>query len=272
MTVAIAAVAAAGTFLLVIGKRRQNIAVRMTEYLHPRRPSDVATVEAEPDPAVRAGLPWTRTETRMRRAAVTAAGALAGMLTAQGQLFTAGVGRSLPALAVLGAAAGWLGFGMYLTTRRERRARALRFELPVVADSLALHVIAGESVTTSVDRYIASSRGVAAEELARAMDHHRSGAGVEESLQRAARRSADPDAGRLYSLLAHAHGTGGRLADTLTELARDYRAGLARDLTAEGGRRSLATYGPVLALMVPVTLLFLLYPTLVGLRSLAAGP
>ncbi len=39
-----------------------------------------------------------------------------------------------------------------------------------------------------------------------------------------------------------------------------------------GGRRALTTYGPVLALMVPVTLLFLLYPTLVGLRSLAGDP
>jgi hypothetical protein len=47
---------------------------------------------------------------------------------------------------------------------------------------------------------------------------------------------------------------------------------LARDLTAEGGKRALATYGPVLALMVPVTLLFLLYPTLAGLRSLAGSP
>jgi len=131
-------------------------------------------------------------------------------------------------------------------------------------------VIAGESVTTAAERYVASSHGVAAEELGDAMAHHRDGDGVEEALQRAVRRSADPDAGRLYSLLAHAHGTGGRLADTLSELARDYRAGLARDLTAEGGRRALATYGPVLALMVPITLLFLLYPTLVGLRSLAA--
>jgi tight adherence protein C len=272
VNVAIAAVAAAGAFLLVIGPRRHHIVERISDYLRPRRPTEVRAVEPGPDPAARAGLTWTPVETRMRRAAVAAAGALGGILAAQGHLFIAGPGRSLPALAALGAVAGWLGFGMYLSTRSEQRSRALRFELPVVADSLALHVIAGESVTTAVERYVGSSRGVAAAELEQAMDHHRAGAGVEESLQRAVRRSADPAAGRLYSLLAHAHGTGGRLADTLTELAADYRAGLARDLTAEGGRRSLATYGPILALMVPVTLLFLLYPTLVGLRSLAAGP
>ena len=76
----------------------------------------------------------------------------------------------------------------------------------------------------------------------------------------------------MYTLLTHAHDTGGRLADALADLSTDYRAMLARYLTAEGGKRALATYGPVLALMVPVTLLFLLYPTLAGLRSLAGNP
>ena len=65
---------------------------------------------------------------------------------------------------------------------------------------------------------------------------------------------------------------GGRLADALTGLAADYRAGLERELVAEGGRRALSTYGPILALMIPVTLLFLMYPTLAGLRELSAGP
>lgn len=270
MSVAIAVIAAVSALLIVMGKRRRRIGERIAEYLRPPRRAEEARDEEPPNPAARAGLTWTRTETRIRRVAASAAGALIGVLLSQGRLFLAGPQRSLPALAALGAAGGWLAFGMYLSTRRERRARRLRFELPVVADALALHVIAGESVATAVERYVASSHGVSAEELEAAMARHHEGAGVEEALQRAVRSSADPDAGRLYSLLAHAHGTGGRLADTLSELARDYRAGLARDLTAEGGRRALATYGPVLALMVPVTLLFLLYPTLVGLRGLAA--
>ena len=31
----------------------------------------------------------------------------------------------------------------------------------------------------------------------------------------------------------------------------------------------MATYGPILGLMVPTTLLFLMYPTVVGLTSLS---
>jgi hypothetical protein len=76
----------------------------------------------------------------------------------------------------------------------------------------------------------------------------------------------------MYDLLAHAHESGGRLATMLTELALDLRAGIERDLSSEGGKRAVASYGPILALMVPVALLFLLYPTLIGLRSLSGTP
>ncbi len=99
---------------------------------------------------------------------------------------------------------------------------------------------------------------------------HRTGRGLPEALNLASARSAHAEAGRLYDLLGHAHRSGGRLADSLADLAVDYRAALARDLTAEGGRRALAAYGPILALMVPVTLLFLMYPTLTGLAALSS--
>ena len=44
---------------------------------------------------------------------------------------------------------------------------------------------------------------------------------------------------------------------------------LERDITEQGGKKAVAAYGPVLALMVPTALAFLLYPTLVGLQGLA---
>jgi hypothetical protein len=47
---------------------------------------------------------------------------------------------------------------------------------------------------------------------------------------------------------------------------------MERDLTTESGKAMVTTYGPVLALMVPTALLFLLYPTLIGLRSLGGAP
>lgn len=189
------------------------------------------------------------------------AGTLAAVAAAPGQAVT---------LTVVGGSAGALVSRAARSTRSQRRAARLHQELPTVADTLALHILAGESVATAIRRLASVARGVAAEELRSVVDS--ASDGLEESLRRAGSTTAHPEAARLYDLLGHAHRTGGRLAEALTELAVDYRAALARDLTAEGGRRALTTYGPILALMIPVTLLFLMYPTLAGLSALSATP
>lgn len=189
-------------------------------------------------------------------------GAGAGLLT------SATVGQTLQ-LVVLGAVAGALVARAASSTRRERRGRRLLQELPTIADTVALHVLAGESVAGAVRRTLERCSGVAAEELAGAAADTD---GLEAGLRRAAAGSSHPEAARLYELLAHAHRTGGRLSDALAELAADYRAGIVAALTAEGGRRALASYGPILAFMIPVTLVFLMYPTLAGLSALSSRP
>lgn len=273
MNVVAAVLTAAGVVLIAMAHRSVGLSERIGRYLRPTRVTEASSVDPlDRLPMATAGLTWSRSETLIRRSATAAIGGVAGALVAQGDLFVQGPGRSVLSLVALGTVTGWLVFGMWVSTRRERRARRLRFELPIVTDALSLHVIAGESVATAIQGYVDESTGVAADELHAVLVDVSAGRGIAEALQWNVRRTADPEAGRLYTLLAHAHDTGGRLADALGDLGTDYRAALARDLTAEGGRRALTTYGPVLALMVPVTLLFLIYPTLAGLRSLAGGP
>lgn len=264
MRYAIAAMAAGAVYLAVSLPRLPRISARVGDYLSPSR------VQPVPKPSWR--LQWLRGERVANRLIATGAGVLAGLLLGQGDLFLQGPGRSTLPLALLGGLGGWLVYGMHRSTVEQRRGRRLRFELPVVADTLALHIVAGESVGTAIERFVKESDGVAADELNEVLSEHHGGASLTEALQQAGRLTSDDEAQRLYALLAHAHDTGGRLADSLIDLSTDYRAALSRDLTAEGGKRALATYGPVLALMVPVTLLFLLYPTLAGLRSLAGNP
>jgi tight adherence protein C len=258
---AIAALLAAGAvFLVAIGGHRQSLAERITSYLAPAGPTPAPL----PSGALRLG-PAAAT-----RLGAAAAGAGIGGLLAAGHLFTTAIPASAPALIALGAAAGLLGHRIRRKRAQEAGALRLRRELPTVADTLALSVLAGESVAGAIERFVTTSAGVAAGELGTVVAEHRAGCGLPEALVLAAGRSAHAEAGRLYDLLGHAHRTGGRLADALADLAVDYRAALARDLTAEGGRRALAAYGPILALMVPVTLLFLMYPTLAGLAALSS--
>lgn len=265
----VAAAAAAGSVLvLVTPPRRLALWQRIEPFLQPTDPPVADPVE-EPLALRRAGLNWTPQELTIRRGAAAIGGAVVGLLLAQGNLFLAGAQRSAPGLATAGALCGLLGLSIFITSRRERRARALHHELPVIADSLALGVLAGESVAEAISRFTSRASGVGAQELRWVLTSHAQGEGLGEVLLAAARRTAHPEAARLYELLASAHHTGGRLADGMAELATDFRAGLARELTNEGGRRALAIYGPILALMIPVSLMFLIYPALTALQSLA---
>ncbi|MBM3694847.1 MAG: hypothetical protein FJW79_02780 [Actinobacteria bacterium] len=261
MTAALAAALLAGTglFLVTVRRRPLTLGERVGGFLSPAPgppPQEVPRRRLGPE--------------GVARLAAAGAGAGVGALLAAGHLFISATPAQAPALIGLGAGGGVLLHRIRRKRTAEQRASRLLRELPTVADTLALSVLAGESVGGAVERFTAASRGMAAEELAVVLAAHRAGDGLADALARASAEAAHPEAGRLYDLLGHAHRTGGRLAEALADLAVDYRAALARDLTAEGGRRALASYGPILALMVPVTLLFLMYPTLAGLGALSS--
>jgi Flp pilus assembly protein TadB len=258
MTWILASIAGAAAYLLVTPSKRETLAAFLETYLGEVRSDQEAQRRSLSIPA--GGL----------MAAV--GGAFIGLLAAQGDLFLAGRSRSSFALAGLGSAAGWVLWSMRRTNLRERRARRLRFELPVIADAMSLHIVAGESVSASIHAVATETTGVAADELAMVIASLESGEGLPDALAEAARLTAHDDATRLYETLSHGHATGGRLASSLGDLAVDYRSALERDLISESGKRAIATYGPILALMVPTALIFLIYPTLLGLRSLAGAP
>jgi tight adherence protein C len=245
MTALLAALAlAVAVFVLTVPRRPASLHARVALHLEPDGQP------AQPNP--RALRPWLR-------AAV--AGAAAGTVLP----VAAGAGLRLPAIPAAALIAAWLSSAHH-RSRRERTAIEQTAEVPTIADALALHVLAGDPVTDAAARVAALTHGHLAEDLEQALTDPD---GFPAALSTLARTTPSPHAARLYEHLAHAHRTGGRLADTLTRLGADVRAAIARDLTAEGGRRAMATYGPILGLMVPTTLLFLMYPTVVGLTSLS---
>ena len=246
-----ALLAGSAVIVMATGQAGAGLADRLDTYLKPQ-PADRQSTRSL-HPAVR------------RRGPYAVLGALAACL-----LSLIGVVDASPLLALpTGGLGGWLLRGMADDRRRDRRAASLRSDVPTAADALALHVVAGATVAEAIESFAADGRGEAAADLQMVVKGYHAGASLPETLIAASATADHHDAGRLYELLSHAHTTGGRLTESLTDLASDVRASLARDLTAESGKRALAAYGPILALMIPVTVLFLMYPTLVGLNALS---
>lgn len=172
-------------------------------------------------------------------------------------------------LCVAGLLCGVLGRDWWLTQQVQRREELLLAEFPVVAELLALAVTAGESPTAAIARVTRLSGGELARELGAALGRARSGVPLVDALQEVAdRTSLDPLARFIDGLLV-AIERGTPLAEVLRAQAADVREAGKRRLLEAGGRKEIAMMVPVVFLVLPVTVLFALFPGLISIVSLA---
>lgn len=172
-------------------------------------------------------------------------------------------------LCVAGLVGGVLGRDWWLTQQVNRREELLLAEFPVVAELLALAVTAGENPTAAIARVTRLSGGELARELGGALGRARAGVPLTEALQQVAdRTSLDPLARFIDGLLV-AIERGTPLAEVLRAQAADVREAGKRRLLEAGGRKEIAMMVPVVFLVLPVTVLFALFPGLISIVSLA---
>ncbi|MGY1602386.1 type II secretion system F family protein [Geodermatophilus sp. SYSU D00815] len=172
-------------------------------------------------------------------------------------------------LCVAGLVGGVLGRDWWLTQQVQKREELLLAEFPVVAELLALAVTAGESPAAAIARVTRLSGGELARELGSALGTARAGVPLTEALQQVAdRTSLDPLARFIDGLLVAVE-RGTPLAEVLRAQAADVREAGKRRLLEAGGRKEIAMMVPVVFLVLPVTVLFALFPGLISIVSLA---
>lgn len=195
-----------------------------------------------------------------------AAGALAGLLlTAVG---LAGRGLSAaPSVALIGigAAIGVVGREQHLGAQVRRRQSRMLAEFPTIAELLALSVGAGEGAVGALDRVARTCRGELAAELRRTLADARAGASLIQSLEGMAARTSLPSLSRFVDGMAVAVDRGTPLADVLRAQAQDVRESSRRSLMDAGGKKEIAMMLPVVFLVLPVTVLFVVYPGIAAL-------
>ena len=168
-----------------------------------------------------------------------------------------------------GCVGGVLGRDWWLTQQVQQREELLLAEFPVVAELLALAVTAGESPTAAIARVTRLSGGELARELGAALGRARAGVPLVDALQQVADRTSLDALARFVDGLLVAIERGTPLAEVLRAQAADVREAGKRRLLEAGGRKEIAMMVPVVFLVLPVTVLFALFPGLISIVSLA---
>jgi len=172
-------------------------------------------------------------------------------------------------LCLVTAASGVLARDYSLTQEVSRREQRMLSEFPTVAEMLALAVGAGEGPVSALERVTRTSKGELSKELALALAQARAGATLVNALEDLAARTSLPTLARFVDGVAVAVERGTPLADVLRAQAVDVREASKRALLESGGKKEVAMMVPVVFLILPITMLFALFPGFVSLRLLA---
>ena len=171
----------------------------------------------------------------------------------------------LCACALVGTLLGVAGMDRFLTMRANARQRAIDASVPDCSELLALAVAAGESIPAAIERVAGCAGGPLGAELSLTAGHIRNGTPSVRALADLVERTESPALTRLSRTLTTAIERGSPLASVLHDQARDQRERSLAALMEEGGRREIAMLLPVVFLILPVTVMFALYPGLIAL-------
>jgi tight adherence protein C len=168
-------------------------------------------------------------------------------------------------LVVLAFSFGVVARDQALTRTVQRRLDRLRAELPTVIEMLAMAVGAGSSLASGIERVSKVGHGVVAAELSRVLDDTRVGLPLIPALKRMGSRNELNEMGRFVDAVVVAVERGTPLAGVLAAQAADAREAGRRALIEAGGRKEIGMMVPVVFLVLPLSVLFVLFPGFYGL-------
>jgi tight adherence protein C len=247
---------------------------RAERWLGPRLPSAVRMVGrfgSEPSDLAsrlrRAGASLTVEQFRAEQVVWGIGGLAAGIGLGFGLAASRGTSPlALAVLAVSTAASGVAAREYALGRAVARREAGILAELPTIAEMLALAVNAGEGIGGALDRVGRIAAGSLADELRAMVGAAKSGVPLGEALRELADATRVAELRRFADGIAIAVERGTPLADLLHSQANDIREAGRRRLMEEGGKREIAMMIPVVFLILPVTVIFAVFPGIVAIN------
>ena len=197
-------------------------------------------------------------------------GLLAGLLLSLALLARGAQPLGMLVLVLMCGVGGVLARDRWLSHQVRQREQRMLLEFPTVAELLAMAVTAGEGAHGALERISRTSRGELATELRRALADVRGGTPLVQALEQVGARTSLPALARFVEGIAVAVERGTPLAEVVRAQAVDVREAGRRQLLEAGGRKEIAMMIPVVFLVMPVTVVFALFPGFLGL-SLTTG-
>ena len=178
-------------------------------------------------------------------------------------------GRGSPVLGLLppvAAVAAALAYDAWLTHAARARAARIEEELPTVLEFLALCLSAGEGILDSLRRVSEVGAGELTSELRGVVIAVGTGSPLSEALTRLAAGLEIPALTRAIDQLVAAIERGAPLAHVLQAQALDAREDAKRALIERAGRKEIYMLFPLVFLILPLSVLFAVFPGIFMLR------
>ncbi|GAB3600750.1 type II secretion system F family protein [Microbacterium tumbae] len=196
--------------------------------------------------------------------------ALAGLgAGAAGLIGLALAGRASPPTAVLPAitaVAAGVAYDMLLSARAKARLTRLGEELPTTLEFLALCLSAGEGLLDSLRRVASIGSGELTAELRQVVLAVNTGSPLADALGETAARLHLPGLSRATDQVIAALEHGAPLAAVLHAQAADAREDAKRGLIEQAGRKEILMLLPLVFLILPLSVLFAVFPGIFILR------
>jgi tight adherence protein C len=214
-----------------------------------------------------AAVPLTVEAFRLRQLAWGAIGGCLGVAVAIGIDAVRPISIALQvSVVVLAVAGGILGRDALLQRQAAARSARMATELPTVLEFLTLSLSAGEGILDAIRRVSRISRGELASELATVTTAVAAGLPLADTLNSLARKLEIPAFTRATEQLVGALERGTPLSDVLRAQAQDSRVESRHDLLEAAGKKEVAMLFPLIFVILPLTILFAIFPAIFVLQ------
>jgi len=157
-----------------------------------------------------------------------------------------------------------------LTKGVKKRREQIEAEFPAVIEMLTLAIAAGETPMSAMLRIADSSDGALAKEFQIVVAEVRSGAPLNETLDAMGRRVKSVMIRRFVDALVTATLRGAPLVEVLSRHAVEARGNQRNRVMAAAGKAEIAMMIPVVFLILPISILFALWPSLTNLNMFSS--